>query len=162
MLGILEHCFKFKIQENHRFGRAIVATDDIAPNEIIFKFGGPLITLKEFFDKYEWNYANPLQIGEDTYIDLIEPYVLINHSCSPNAGVRNNGILFALGQINAGEEITFDYSTTVDDVTWSMECDCHSPNCRGQIGDFMSIPHMQKQFYLEKNALTNYIKNLYY
>lgn len=162
MLGVLPQFYKFTVQTEHKFGRALIANLPIIETEIICKMAGPLITLKEFFDKYEWNYCNPLQVGADLYIDLIEPYVLINHSCDPNTGVRNNGILFALRDIPAGEELTFDYSTSVDDVTWTMECQCQSPKCRKIIGDFQSIPHAQKEFYFNKNALTAYIKSLYY
>lgn len=162
MLGILPQFFKFKVVDNSRFGKGIVATKTIQKGEIIFKFAGPIITLKEFFDKYEQNGCNVLQISEDKYIDTIEPYVYVNHSCDPNAGVRNNGILFALTEIQPDQEIFFDYSTTVDDVIWSMECKCGSKNCRRIIGDFITIPHNRKQYYLENNALMGHILNTYY
>lgn len=123
---------------------------------------GPEINLREFFDKYEIVECNPLQISSDTFIDLIEPYNCFNHSCNPNAGIRNNGILFALRDINLGDEIMYDYSTTVDDVIWNMECACLEKNCRKIIGDFQSLPHVQKEFYLQLGALSSHIKNTYY
>lgn len=162
MLGILPKFFKFKVSENPSLGKGMFATDKILENEIIFKFTGPILTLKQFFEKYEMNGCNVLQVDEDKYIDVIEPYLFVNHSCDPNAGVRNNGVLFALRDINAGEEIFFDYSTTADDVIWNMECKCGSKNCRKIIGDFITLPHERKQFYLKKNALMGYIKKMYY
>ena len=58
----------------------------------------------------------------------------INHSCSPNAfmQIQHNHILFlALRDIEAGEEITIDYESTLhsDD----KRCICGAGNCRGTI-----------------------------
>ncbi len=162
MLGILPLFYKFSVVENTPLGKANFAKEDISKSEIICKFAGPKIDLKQFFEKYETDGCNVLQIEEDLFIDVIEPYVYFNHSCNPNAGIRNDGILFALKDIKQGEEICFDYSTTADDVIWRMECKCNSKNCRKIIGDFQTIPHEQKEFYLTNNALPNYIKKIYY
>jgi uncharacterized protein len=162
MQGILSLFFKFKVVDGTRLGRACVALNLIKKGEIICKMTGPKIDLKHFFEKYEINDCTPLQISESDYIDLIEPYVCFNHSCNPNAGLRNNGVLFALRDIKEGEEIMYDYSTTVDDIIWKMDCLCKQPGCRKVIGDFQSIPHQQKEFYLKNNALTEYIKKTYY
>lgn len=162
MQGILPQFYKFKVTEESKFGRGIVALSEIEEGEIICKVTGPIMTLKQFFEKYETNGCNVLQIGEDEYIDTNEPYLFFNHSCNPNAGVRNKGIIFALKKINKNEEITFDYSTTCDDVIWSMPCSCGEKDCRKIIGDFQTIPHLRKQYYLEKNALISHIKSLYY
>lgn len=162
MQGILPLFFKFKVIDGTRLGRACIATKPLIMGEIICKMTGPRIDLKHFFEKYEMDDCTPLQVDEDGYIDLIEPYVCFNHSCSPNAGIRNNGILFALKDIKEGEEIMYDYSTTVDDVIWRMDCLCGESNCRKVIGDFQSIPHEQKDFYFKNNALTAYIKRTFY
>ncbi len=162
MQDILLKMYKFQVVPNTPLGSANVARSKILKGEIICKMTGPIISLKEFSEKYDINGCNPLQIGNDEFIDLLEPYVFFNHSCNPNAGLRNDGILFALNAINEGEEITYDYSTSVDDLWWQMDCKCNSNNCRGIIGDFQTIPHVQKEFYLLNGALTNYIKHLYY
>ncbi|MCE2699204.1 MAG: SET domain-containing protein [Anabaena sp. 49633_E8] len=56
------------------------------------------------------------QMDFDLHIQLDEPGRLINHSCSPNTGVRNNKFggydFVALVDIPAGTEITWDYETT--------------------------------------------------
>lgn len=162
MLGILPKFFKFKIVNNSPFGRGIVAIQNIFEGEIICKVTGPRVNLKQFFEKYEINNCNVFQIGEDEFIDVIEPYLFFNHSCEPNAGIRNKGVIFALRTIKKGEEIFFDYSTITDDVIWSMECNCKSKICRGIIGDFQTIPHARKQFYLKKGAISSHIKSVYY
>lgn len=162
MQGILHLVFKFEVQEKTRLGRACIAKKPIAKNEIICKMVGPSLSLKDFFDKYELNDCTPLQIGNDRFIDLIEPYNCFNHSCNPNAGIRNNGILFALKDISPGEEIMYDYSTTVDDVTWRMDCDCREANCRKVIGDFLSIPHEKRLYYRENGAFAKHIIETYF
>jgi uncharacterized protein len=154
--------FKFKVQDSPPIGKGCFATSPIVENEIICKFSGPKMQLKDFFEKYDFQNGNPLQISEDQYLDLISPYVFFNHSCNPNAGLRNNGVLFALKNINSGEQITYDYSTTIDDVTWKMDCLCKSDNCRGVIRDFLSIPHEQKQYYFRKSAILKFLRELYF
>lgn len=162
MLGVLNDFYKFRIVNDSPLGRGIVALEEIEETEIICRFMGPVMSLKEFFEKYDQNGCNVLQIDEDKYVDILPPFLYFNHSCDPNAGIRNNGILFALKKIKKGEEIFFDYSTTADDVIWNMECKCNASKCRKIIGDFQTIPHRQKELYLSKNALTAHIKRKYY
>lgn len=154
--------YKFRIAEHTPLGRAMLATAPIVEGEIICKLAGPTITWSEYLEKYSPYECNPLQIEKDVFVDLLEPFVYVNHSCDPNAGVRNDGILFALRPIATDEEITFDYSTSVNETHWSMECQCGSPNCRGVITDFQSIPHDRKEYYREKGALLGHILRLYY
>lgn len=62
-----------------------------------------------------------------------------NHSCEPNAGIRNAVSLVALRGIRAGEEICYDYVMTDCTLgnlpTVSMECKCGTKSCRGTITD---------------------------
>ena len=162
MQASIPHFFKFKVVSGTPLGRACVCTEKIEKGEIICKFVGPIINSKQAFEKYGFDNCIPLQIDEDAFIDLNEPYVFFNHSCKPNAGIRNNGILFALEEIKHGQEISYDYSTTVDDILWSMDCFCGEQNCRKKITDFQSIPHALKKFYLESGALTSYIRETFY
>ncbi|MBD2446502.1 SET domain-containing protein-lysine N-methyltransferase [Nostoc sp. FACHB-152] len=75
-----------------------------------------------------------LQMGFDLHIDIDEPGRLINHSCSPNTGVRNNEFggydFVAISNIALLEEITFDYETTECIVSAFSKCLCGSVNCR--------------------------------
>jgi SET domain-containing protein len=54
-----------------------------------------------------------LQIGEAEYLILDDMSVLFNHSCNPNALIQKKCDLIARRHIKAGEEIAFDYSSTV-------------------------------------------------
>ena len=62
-----------------------------------------------------------------------------NHSCSPNAGIRNATNLISIRDIKAGEEICYDYCMTdcslEETATVMMDCLCGSPECRKVITD---------------------------
>lgn len=155
--------YKFRVAKNRPLGSGCVATKKILSGEIICKMQGPIISLKQLLEKYDGDQrCNPLQITTDSYIDLQQPFVYFNHSCNPNAGIRNNGILFAIRPIKPGDEIFYDYSTTVDESLWQMNCKCKSSNCRKIICDYQSVPHSQKAIYLQKGALTKHIFATYY
>lgn len=95
--------------------------------------------------------------GEPLWVGIKEANLksFLNHSCDPNSGLRlvkTNGVwdfqLVTLRQIQANTEITFDYSTWVDDGVWSMECNCCSLNCRGVISSFRDLPANLRQKYI--------------
>jgi len=154
--------YKFKVKENTPLGRACVATSIITKGEIICKMRGTPISFKQFCERHGAECDDLLQIDNEQYIDLMEPFVCFNHSCDPNAGIRNKNILFALRNIEQEEEIMFDYSTTADDPLWTMECRCRTKLCRKIIGDFQSLPHERKEYYRTKGALPDHILETYY
>ena len=85
--------------------------------------------------------ANCFRYGPQTYLDPGDyPGRYLNHSCEPNAAIRkvNNRIfLVAAEPIDPGDEIVFDYSTTIgDDDVWTMRCNCGESTCRGRIKRF--------------------------
>jgi hypothetical protein len=61
----------------------------------------------------------------------------INHGCEPNTGfAQHDAVLYALRDIASGEELTWDYSTSIAELGWSLDCLCGSKNCRGVILPF--------------------------
>lgn len=105
-----------------------------------------------------------LQIEFDLHIELDEPGRLINHSCSPNTGVRNNQFggydFVALVDIPAGSEITWDYETTEYVSIAIPQCCCGSPQCRLKTRGFKFLPvEIQKKYgefiadYLKQSSL---------
>lgn len=65
---------------------------------------------------------------------------MVDHSCSPNCETQKwtvNGDtrigLFALCDIERGEELTFNYNLACDGET-RKPCLCGAPNCSGFIG----------------------------
>lgn len=109
------------------------------------------------------------QIESDFYIcpieaddSFLEAGFLMNHSCSPNCGVRGQLTFVAMHDIKKGEEVTYDYAMTDmktrREKSWDeMECACKSEVCRKVVtGDDWKIPELQRRYkgyfsdYLEK------------
>ena len=136
--------------------RGLFAGRDFAKGELIFQFTGAEISFLDAVAKEEAE-ANPLQIGPNTYIDLEAPCVFINHSCEPNAGIRETCDVYALREIRQGEEIRFDYSTTMSEKHWTMGCLCGTPSCRGIVGDFHDLPEDLQRRYLAMGIVQPFI-----
>lgn len=100
------------------------------------------------------------QIDFDLHIELDEPGRLINHSCSPNTGVRNNQFgaydFVALVDIPSGSEITWDYETTEYVSIAVPKCCCGSTECRSKILGFNFLPAEIKRSYGE--FIADYLK----
>jgi len=85
---------------------------------------------------------------------------LVNHSCSPNTGIlsRNGDVyLVSLRDIQAGEELSFDYSTSMVDEPWSMDCLCGEKECRGKIANFLDMPEEWRAFYAQRGVLPDHV-----
>src|SRR4051794_9788785 len=126
-------------------GLGLFADEAILVGETILRLKGPEITLAEVRRKGELA-ANALQIGIERYLDLQEPGRYANHSCSPNAGIRDDVVLIALERIAPGAEIRFDYSTTISDG-WTMPCRCGAADCRRMVRAFLLLPlHLRMRY----------------
>lgn len=106
------------------------------------------------------NSLHPLGPGEDArHCDYLEaglvvlmqpPERHINHSCDPNTYVKTldgSRVVIALRDIQANEEITYDYSINGGgDTIWT--CDCGAARCRRQIhSDFFHLPvELQREY----------------
>lgn len=151
---------KFFIKKNNK-GLGVYAACDFKKGELIYKLKGKKINSKNLFfniKNFRNNICNPLQIGRRSYFMLDNFSILFNHSCDPNAGIKNKSTLFALRNIKKGEEISYDYSTTIDE---SFICQCGSKNCRGAISDFFALPKNIQKYYIKNNAVPNFIKIKY-
>jgi SET domain-containing protein len=138
------------------FGRGVFAAQNIKKGEVILIFAGEVITLAAALAKGEKS-ANPLQIDTETYMDIETPGVIVNHHCEPNAGIVNTNKLVALVDIHQGEEIFYDYSTTMSENSWTMVCGCTSSNCRKIIQDFHYLPENIKEKYLQLGIVQDFI-----
>jgi hypothetical protein len=101
--------------------------------------------------------ANLLQTGPRTYVLPDGPASFVNHSCNPNAGVGPGLWLVAIADIAPGDEIRFDYSTTMDEDSWTMRCRCKQLNCRKRIGNFQDLPAEVQLSYLELGVVPAFI-----
>lgn len=156
---------KFLILKDTKNGRGVFASKDFKKGEIIFKFYGDFFTYDELPAPYSKVEDRYVQIGENLYLgpsgDVDD---FFNHSCDPNSGLKINGkevFLVAIKDIKKGDEICWDYSTTMDEDDWEMNCNCGSKSCRGRIRDFKYLPSDIQKKYLDLGIVPEYIqKNL--
>ena len=65
----------------------------------------------------------------------------LNHSCEPNLGFVDGTLVhIALRDIEEGEELLWDYSTSMNEPGWSLPCYCGSSQCRGRIQSYCDLP----------------------
>lgn len=154
-----------EVKDTGKYGRGVFAKEAIKKGETIYIFSGREI------DGYECDNVlipsgqlrndDPLQIGIYKYIILNPLAYLFNHSCDPNSGMKGRSTLFAIRDIETGEEIVYDYSTTVGPdnppEVWTMDCFCGSSKCRKKLMHALSLPEEVLQKYREDGALQDYI-----
>lgn len=84
----------------------------------------------------------------------------INHSCNPNAAIIGQKTIVARRNIQAGEELTLDYSMTDADDNWSLEpCRCKHSRCRKVIRAIQHLPENVVKSHLP--LIPTYFLNLY-
>lgn len=127
---------KVYIKSSSQHGKGVFARVSIRAGEEIVTFSGPLLTRTQVRDE---DYH--LQIGGDLYLGAsgdADDYV--NHSCEPNAGFRDGLILVARRDIRPDEEITWDYSSAIDEADFAgFACQCGMPGCRREVRSFRHL-----------------------
>jgi len=151
-------------------GKGVFANKNIANGVSICFLEGELCTLDEIMKKISDGIealSDPLGVDEEMYLDLDEISRTYNHSCNPNSYIKGKSELIAMRDIQAGEEITYDYSTTMSDnrekiekaggKLWTHECNCKSKNCRKIIDQFITLPKERQDFYLSRKLMPDYM-----
>jgi SET domain-containing protein len=129
---------KLEVRDAGPKGRGVFALRPIARGELVASFTGWTLATAELTDD-----LFALQIGHDLWLCSHGDHLddCINHSCDPNTGfVTGQTVLFALRDIARGEEITFDYATSIGEAGWSLECACASPLCRKIVVSWGEMP----------------------
>jgi uncharacterized protein len=142
-------------------GSGLFAAESLRPGDFILRCTGPVINYPQVERKKHSD--NPLQIGPYRYIDFRKPGVLANHSCEPNAGIRNDYEMVAIKPIAKGEEIVWDYSCSIENNTLcTFPCGCKSKQCRTWITDFSELPKRTRARYLRLGIVQQYIAKWYH
>lgn len=80
-------------------------------------------------------------------IDAADVRTELNHSCEPTLGWRDDTTLVAVREVAAGDELTLDYATAIDDPEFVMMCHCETYRCRQVIeGTDWQIPQLQSRY----------------
>ena len=91
-----------------------------------------------------------MQVDHDLWLcqdhDDDSPDNYLNHSCEPNIGFIDGSLsMFALRDIAAGEELLWDYSTSMNEAGWRVQCSCGAATCRGVIESFRHLAPTVRQ-----------------
>jgi hypothetical protein len=153
------------IKKSKLSGKGVFANREFKKGETVLYFEGKIFRRSELPIPYDSVDDRYMQVGPDTYLGPSGKYDdFVNHSCNPNCGIMNeNGKwkLVAIKRIKRGEEITFDYSTTMDEDEWEMDCNCQAKNCRKRIRDFKYLPPKIQKKYISLGIVPEFIlKNL--
>ena len=144
--GIHRHALlqkKYIIKGNAIAGYGMYATQNILPNQLIFKGEERpqrLVTKryvqqhwsdaeKEIFRKYAYPISNEVFLLWDTNPAAWAPQ---NHSCTPNTQYDGLNVI-ATSHINKGDELTLNYVAFLDENMEPFTCKCGTPNCSGYI-----------------------------
>jgi len=136
-----------KVVHSHIHGYGVVTLRPFKAGEIVSYGDGVLFREDDNFDdEYALILNNPdhEKNGDPDafiYYDLTDQTRWINHSCSPNTEVdsswdavskRMTTWWYAVRDIAAGEELTYDYAFSAH---LAIPCNCGTAECRGLIVD---------------------------
>lgn len=126
------------------------AREKILKDELISLWGGKIIHRDELDPTMPRFTQRVLQMDENLYLltaEEKEPNDCFNHSCEPNLGFFGQIGLVAMRDINAGEELTFDYAMSDGGPYDEFDCYCGSKNCRSKItGNDWKLPELWKKY----------------
>ena len=130
-------------------GKGVFAVQDIAEGETIIEYVGAIISWKEAQKRHP---HDPSQPNHTFYFHIDETRVIdglvggnssrwINHSCDANCEADEDGgrvFIKALRNIDAGEELNYDYGLIIDErytpkLKAEYPCWCNAKSCRGTL-----------------------------
>jgi uncharacterized protein len=118
------------VRESPIHGRGVFAARRIDAGEVIIEGCRDILTdqaVRTLPDE-ERDFVS---VMDGRIILMKPPSRFVNHSCDPNARGTAAGDI-AIRVIEAGEEVTVDYGA--EQVPGlALECNCHTPNCRGLV-----------------------------
>lgn len=141
---------------NSKFGKGLFATKCIAANTIVCTVTGTPLTFHQTIELQERE-SHCLQIEHDQYILCDPPFLYSNHSCEPNCALNAKLQLYTLHDIEKDEELVWDYSTSMLERHWTMQCACGAASCRKIITDFDLLPEYLQATYLQRGIVLPFI-----
>jgi hypothetical protein len=126
-----------EVRVTPNMGRGVFATQPIARGTCLVICQGWIAKSDALSDAWL-----ALQVGPDEWLCSTGEQLddCINHSCEPNAGfTTGEPALFALRDIAAGEQISWDYSTSISETGWTLQCLCGTPSCRKMIRSWYEL-----------------------
>jgi hypothetical protein len=135
-----------EVREHPRFGKGVYASAFIPANTEIASFDGEIFhgEINDDFPREVMNYV--ISFAPDRGRNSAGIARFLNHSCSPNTGIRGLFTLVTMRDVQEGEELCWDYDMS-EDSDWWMPCECGSEICRKEIRGFRYLPEEFRQRY---------------
>lgn len=122
----------------------------IQKGELISIWGGDIVAKDRLDPSMPRFTQRVLQIDENLYIltaEEKEPNDCFNHSCEPNLGFTGQIGLVTLRDVDAGEELTFDYAMSDGEPYDEFDCHCGMPTCRHKVtGNDWKLPSLWEKY----------------
>ena len=144
----LSKCLSIYLADTKRYGLGIFAAKPFEAGAVVMidEDGDYFRNVVSYQELRRLGYSLDitLQVGLDAFKlpnGSLDDFT--NHSCDPNTGIRltdRGTIVVALRDIAAHEELTYDYSTYLNNPYESLRCLCGAANCRGVVGNFSTLP----------------------
>ena len=147
-----------EVRPNGRLGLAVFATNLIPKDSTIAVFTGERYRSETALGLPEIMRDHAIQVSQDEFVFGYKGLAhRVCHSCDPNCGIRNLTEIFAVRDIEAGEQITWDYRCS-ENSNWVLEeCLCGTDRCTGIVKNHDSLPNEIKSEYLEKGMVSEWI-----
>jgi len=147
-----------EVKPNGKLGLAVFATQPISVGTTIAIFTGERYRSETALGLPAIMRDHAIQVGPEEYIFGYKGLAhRICHSCDPNCGIRNLTDVFATRDIQAGEQITWDYRCS-ENSNWVLDiCLCGSERCTGSVKNYDSLSKSTKKEYLEKNMVSEWL-----
>lgn len=150
---------KLEVRDTAKYGKGVFAKENLKKDETLFVMGGYVLDIEGENRLEGFPEDKAIEISEEfSFCPLMPedielmPQHYVNHSCEPNAGWRGQVFMVAMRDINAGEEIAYDYAMVIcsnknSGAYFKMECGCGSVNCRKIIDEEgWENPELQKRY----------------
>ena len=128
------------------------AVEDIPSGSFLTDLWGPVL---------DSPHSHTVQVDKNKHVVPEGPMNVFNHSCQPNAkwvyehhkaaypGLDASHDVFwymvAVRDIEKGEDVTFDYTTSEYDMAQSFQCKCGTEMCLGEIKGFKYLSPQQQR-----------------
>jgi len=142
---------KVIIKESAMHRKGMFAIQQINAGEVTFIKGGHILKREQLYTTGVINSYHPIDdlyfLGAMSADEEDEIKLFINHSCSPNCGIRGEITFVAIRDIEIGDELTIDYAF-LDNENYSFECNCGNSCCRSIITGFdWKIKEIQNNYF---------------
>lgn len=134
---------RLEVREKSCSGKGVYALSPISRGTEILQFKGEIKKRSELSD-----FTHYIEVGNSLFLGpsgLADDYV--NHCCEPNCRVaRRDGEFYleSIRNIEAEEELSFDYSSVMVEDPTDFHCNCGATKCRGRISSVSSLTKEQQ------------------